>query len=152
MFWSLSLQFMPDETVLEDSGNQRTPGVKPMYSVFITNKRVIFRLDSLGSSMAQSFVYPEILDARPVTRMLIHYLALKTNGKEHFLHVPNPVYWSTKILDTKKNMPVTTRPGIHDAGRKRQDLQEMLVVLARHQILSQTELEEKKKMVDSIRL
>lgn len=156
MFWSLSLQFMPDESVLEDSTRRGRGGLKPAYSVFLTNKRAIFRFDGLGSTMAQSFLYHEIIEARPSQRMFITYLGLRTASKEYFLHVPEPEFWAPKILECKM---ITSRAaaGVQTSSgpivrRKKQDLIDMLDSLKRHTVLTQEEFDQKKKPVDTLKI
>jgi hypothetical protein len=150
MFWSLSLQLMPEETVLEDSTTHPVKGIKPAYSVFLTNKRVVFRFDGLGSSMTQSFLYNEISDARPTTRMMITYLGMKSGQKEHYLHIAEPEYWAGKILEVKKGMPEAPASRIEaDARIKKQELLTMLSVLHRNNILTAAEFDQKKKLVES---
>ena len=60
MFWTLSFELLPEEKIIDDTTRKVSAGIKPAYSVFLTNKRAIFRFDGLGSSMAQSFFYQEI--------------------------------------------------------------------------------------------
>lgn len=68
MFWSLSFHLLPDEEIVDDSTRKKSSGIKPAYSVFLTNRRAIFRFDSLGSSLTQSFFYHEIVDIKPCRR------------------------------------------------------------------------------------
>jgi len=158
MFWSLSLQLLPDETVIEDSTQQSTSGVKPTYSVFLTNKRAVFRFDGFGSSMAQSFTYDEITMTSTAKRMFITYLMLKTGTKEYYLHVPAPEHWASRILDTKAGMlpqaaPPPSRPapsGELAVQRKRRELHAMLETLRRHKLLTDAEVDEKKREVDTL--
>jgi hypothetical protein len=157
MFWSLSLQFLPGEKVIEDSSKQTPAGVKPAYSVFLTNKRVVFRFDGFGSTMAQSFTYDEIATAHAVKRMLITYLGLTTRTKEHFLHVPQPEYWASKILDTKASLhqaPVPPSPeapsGDTAVQRKRRELHDMLSTLRKHDVITDAELQDKTRIIDTI--
>jgi hypothetical protein len=156
MFWSLSLQLMPDESVLEDSTRRESDGLKPAYSVFLTNKRAIFRFDGLGSTMAQSFLYHEIIEARPSQRMFITYLGLRTATKEYFLHIPEPEFWAPKILEYKMitspaaaGVPTSPDPIVR---RKKQDLIDMLDSLKRHAILTREEFDQKKKLVETLKI
>ncbi len=151
MFWSLSLQLMPEETVLEDSTKRPVKGVKPAYSVFLTNKRVVFRFDGLGSSMTQSFLYPEITEVRPTRRLLVMYLCVKSGQKEHFLHIAEPDYWAGKITEFKTRKPEAPAGRI-DAGirMKKQELMTMLTTLRNNDILTAAEFDQKKKIVDSL--
>jgi hypothetical protein len=151
MFWSLSLQLMPEEIVLEDSTSRPVKGVKPAYSVFLTNKRVVFRFDGLGSSMVQSFLYHEITDACPSKRMLVNYLDVKSGQKDHYIHIAEPDYWAGRILALKKQFPEMPE-GRADAGRmKKQELLTMLSTLHRNNILTAVEFDQKKKLVESTR-
>ncbi len=150
MFWSLSLQLMPEETVLEDSTTRPVSGIKPAYSVFLTNKRVVFRFDGLGSSMTQSFLYHEISDVRPTTRMMITYLGVRSGQKEHYLHIAEPDYWAGKILEVKKGMPGAGAARTEAGTRiKKQELLTMLSVLHKNNVLSAAEFDQKKKLVES---
>jgi hypothetical protein len=156
MFWSLSLQLMPDESVLEDSTKRESGGLRPAYSVFLTNKRAIFRFDGLGSTMTQSFLYHEITEARPLQRMFITYLDLRTSSKEYFLHIPEPGYWAPKILEYK-NITSAAAAGVQATSspivrRKKQDLIDMLDSLKRHTILTQEEFDQKKKLVEALQI
>jgi hypothetical protein len=160
MFWSLSLQLLPDETVIEDSSKQAAPGVRPTYSVILTNKRAVFRFDGFGSAMTQSFTYDEITMAAAAKRMFITYLALRTQAKEYFLHVPEPDHWASRILDTKAGMlpqagPPSMRPaptGELAARRKRRELHAMIDVLRKHGVLSDAEARDKAAIVERAEL
>ncbi len=154
MFWSLSLQLIPGEAILEDSTGTGTDDVKPAYSVFLTNKRAVFRFDGLGSTMAQSFLYDEITEARPVRRMFITYLNVQARGKDYFLHTPEPEHWAARLLEAKRTVldePAVSSPaGAPAAGRKRDDLHRMLDHLRRHAILTDAEYAEKVRLLDRI--
>jgi hypothetical protein len=155
MFWSLTFKMMPDETIIEDSTKDAVSGLKPTYAVILTTKRIVFRFEAIGSSMTQSFTYQEISDARPVKRLMINYLHLQTPAKEYFLHTPNPEYWSAKIISLGKNLPSASgnsAPYERSASRKRQELGDMLDVLQHHKLLTTAEVEEKKKMLETLQL
>lgn len=158
MFWSLSLQLMPDESIIEDSTKQTATGLKPTYTVFLTNKRAAFRFDGFGSSMTQSFTLDEIVMAQTVKRMFISYLELKTRSKTYFLHIPNPDYWSARVLDARGDMtPASetsqdTPPPDPEGVRKERELLGMLDTLRRYGILNEDELEEKRKKVTGLSL
>jgi len=154
MFWTLSFQLMPDEIIIEDSTKQTAGGLKSTYSVFISNKRVMFRFDGIGSSMVQSFLYHEITDVKSVKRLLINYLCLRTPTSQYFLHTPNPDYWSAKIIDIKKNphalVDRTVLTAEQFAKKKRQELSDMLFTLQTYNLLSANEVERKKKILETI--
>ena len=153
MFWSLSLQLMPGEAMVEESKKHSVAGIQPVYSVHLTNKRVMFRFDSLGSSMTQSFLFEEIVEIRPAKRLLIVYLELKTAAKTHYLNISDPAYWSTRIpAAIKSSAPSPAEPAKDAAGEKRrQDLQSMLTTLRTYNLLSDAELADKRSRVESLR-
>gem|GEM_PF-6024576 len=45
MTWSLSFELLPGEEIREDSTRRDHDAIMAAYSVFLTNKRVIFRFD-----------------------------------------------------------------------------------------------------------
>jgi hypothetical protein len=145
---------MPDETIIEDSTKQTAGGLKPTYSVFLTNKRVIFRFDGIGSSVAQSFFYQEIVDVKPAKRLLINYLGLHTPTRQYFLHTSKPDYWSAKIIEIKNNLPSSAAgadlSAERSAKKKRQELGDMLLTLRTYNLLSADEVEQKKKMLETL--
>ena len=140
MFWSLSLQLLPEETIIEESPSPSSPGIRPTYSVFLTNKRVVFRFDGFGS-------------------MFITYLVLRTGAKEYFLHVAEPERWASRILDTKAGMlpqaappPARTVPSGELAIQwKRRELRAMLATLRKHDILTDAEVRDKARLIDELR-
>jgi len=153
MSWSFSFQLFPGEEVVDDSSRIQHAAVKPAYSVFLTNKRAIFRFDGLGSSLTKSFYYDEILDVRPTKRIFINYLLVRTNGKEHLLNIVDPEYWAEKILSIKKSVGKTSgvvedmRPVLNE---KKKELLDMLVILRKNSVLTENEYEEKVRLVDSL--
>lgn len=155
MFWSLSLHLMPDETILDDSSKQAVSVLKPTYSVFLSNKRVLFRFDGLGSSMTQSFLFSEIIDVRECKRMLVNYLELRTARKDHYLHIPQPAFWAARIIGQIRAAPgdAGDRPALErPALRKRQELRDMLDSLRKHNLLTKEEFDRKSRLVDDLQL
>ena len=155
MAWSFSFQLMPGEEVIEDSTSHQKPEIKSAYSVFLTNQRVIFRFDGLGSTLTQSFPYHEILDAKPATRLLISYLCVKTVKKDFYLNVSDADYWAEKIIGVKesmKNVPAA-KPSVRPISpeMKRRELHDMLAALKKNSLLTDSEFEEKVRMLDSQR-
>ncbi len=156
MVWSVSFSLMPDEEIVDDSTTKKYSGVKPAYSVFLTNKRAIFRFDGLGSSLAQSFSYNEILNARFCTRLFINYIEVRTEKKEYLLNVPDPGYWAEKILRLKETFkePFDRTPAIpfsSPEGKKR-ELLDMLMVLRKNSLLTEKELDEKVRLLSSMKM
>ena|SRR3990172_1261693 len=152
MFWSLSFQLLPEEVVLEDSASRGQSGIKPAYSVFLTNKRAIFRFDGLGSSLTQSFFYHEMLDIRPSRRLFFTYLLVKTEKRDFLLNTSEPEYWMNKILEIKKK--TVHEPAQQPAAspeRKKRELLDMLTVLRKNALLTDSELEEKIHQLDSMK-
>ena len=156
MVWSFSFCLMPDEKIIEESSD-RMHGVKikPAYSVFLSNQRAIFRLDSLGSSMTQSFPYQEILGTRVSSRFLIRYLVIKTAHKESLLHVADAEYWARRILEvreTLKSQPPAPKPAERPVTveMKRRALLDMLTVLRKNDLLTDEEFDEKVRRLSSL--
>ena len=151
MFWSMSFQLLPGEAIVDSSDShagKSSPGIKPAYSVFLTNKRVVFRFDSLRSSMVQSFQYAEILETGTRKRLFINYLSLKTKMKTHYLHVDPPQYWSGKIMDAKDEFTAGEAGPEKDGtdrreGEARDELLAMLKTLHENGVLTQAEFDEK---------
>ena len=155
MFWSLSFHLMPDEYVIEDSTSRSLAILKSTYSVFLTNKRVIFRFDGIGSSMAQSFIYREIDNVQLLKRLMINYLCVQTPAKHYFLHTPEPAYWADRILKMKRSLPQAPEVSIpaEPASRaKKQNLNDMLMTLRKYNLITDDELAEKKKLLEQQQL
>jgi hypothetical protein len=155
MFWSLSFHLMPDEYVVEDSTSRSLAVLKETYSVFLTNKRVIFRFDGIGSLMSQSFIYREIDQVQPLKRLMVNYLCIHTSTKQYFLHTPEPAYWADRILKMKKSVaqtPEVSRPAGPASRTKKQDLSDMLMTLRKYNLLTDAELAEKKKLLEKQQL
>ena len=156
MSWSLSFQLLPEEKVLDDSAGRPGSGVKASYSVFLTNRRAIFRFDSLGSSLTQSFFYHEIKSVTTSKRILIPYLHLKTEKKDCLLNVSEAEYWASRIkeminasaeAEATAQVPYQTSP-----ERRKKELVDMLTALQKNSLLTKEELEEKIRQIDSIKL
>jgi hypothetical protein len=155
MFWSFSFHLMSDETILEESTGRSLAVLKSTYSVFLTNKRVIFRFDGIGSSLAQSFLYSEIDRVQPLKRLMVNYLCVQTSAKQYFLHTPEPAYWAERILKMKKSVsqvPEASRPAGPVIRTKKQDLTDMLMTLRKYNLLTDAELAEKKKLLETQQL
>ena len=155
MFWTLSFELLPDEEVIDDSTRVSLSGIKPAYSVFLTNKRAIFRFDGLGSSLSQSFYYSEIQEVATSRRLFFTYLAVKAKKRNFLLHVADAPYWAKKILEIKNVSPSTevNRIGtqVSPESQKR-ELMDMLVILRKHSLLTDAELDEKVRLLDSMKL
>jgi hypothetical protein len=155
MFWSLSFQLLPDEIIVDDSLRRDRSAIRPAYSVFLTNRRAIFRFDGLGSSMTQSFFYEEIQDARPSKRLFFSYLLVKTEKKEFLLNTSDAEYWAEKILEIRQGVteygdsPLQQRP--LSPERRKRELLDMLTVLRKNELLTDDELEQKIHLLDSMK-
>ena len=154
MAWSFSFHLLPGERVVEDSAATCSDVVRPAYSIFLTDRRVIFRFDGLGSQLCSGYFYDEILDVRTVRRLLVHYLRIKTRTKESFYHISDPDEWSRKVL-AKKDEIIRTAAQPKDeavAGKlQKRALLDMLVVLHRNGILSDSEFEAKVKFLEDVK-
>ncbi len=103
MSWSLSFKLLPGEEVVEDSSKDQSALIKPVYSIILTNQRVIFRFDGLGSLLKKSFSYDKVRDAKAVSRFKISYLLIESDEGEHLFNVSDPELWSKKILSARDN-------------------------------------------------
>ena len=149
MFWSFSYQLTPDETIIEDSKDKPRSALRPLYSVLLTDKRAIFRFDSLGSTLSQTFYYQEIEDARPRRRLFIYYVEIKARNKTYLINAPNADYWAGKIMSMKeKDAPA--RKEMPDPGRgKKRALLHMLTALKDSSVLTEEEYEKKIKQIEA---
>lgn len=152
MFWSLSYQLLPGEDVIEDSSARTHPGIKPAYSIFLTTKRAIFRFDGIGSFLAQSFFYDEMLDIKPVKRLFVDYLLVKTKKREYFLNVPEADYWAKKIAGIRDGQkPEAKSVSHHTAKGEKKELLTMLMTLRRKGVLTEKEFDEKVSLLDTLK-
>lgn len=155
MFWNLSFHLLPDEVVIDDSSEKSQTGIKPAYSVFLTNMRAVFRFDGFGSSLTRSFFINEILDAKPTRRLFVNYISVRTREGEVLLNVAHPEYWSEKILNMRgplRESPEQTRPlPTISSERTKRELVDMLTTLKKHSLLTDGEFEEKIRLVDSMK-
>jgi Bacterial PH domain len=155
MFWTLSFELLPGEEIIDDTTRKVSSGIKPAYSVFLTNKRAIFRFDGLGSSLAQSFFYHEIQEVATSKRLFFTYLDIKAKKKTYLLHIADAPYWAKRILEIKNQTPVSAENRLNakpsPESRKR-ELMDMLIILRKHSLLNDSELEEKVQQLDSMKL
>ncbi len=155
MSWSFSFELLPGEEVVEDSTQRTHAVIKAAYSVFLTNKRVIFRFDGMGSYLSNAFFYADILDARPTTRLFFNYLILKTKRKEYLFNVPETAYWIGRINEEKEKHAGLV-PDISEADtvapeKKKRMLLDMLTVLHKNNILSEKEFEAKVQLLETLK-
>jgi hypothetical protein len=154
MFWTLTFEMMPGEEIIDDTTRKGHSGIKSAYSVFLTNKRAIFRFDGLGSSLSQSFFYNEIQDVTTTKRLFFTYLELKAKKKNLLFHIADADYWAKKILEIMKQIPASNENRF-DAKpspvSKKRELMDMLTILRKHSLLTDSELEEKVQLLDSMK-
>jgi hypothetical protein len=155
MFWSFSFQLLPDEKVIEDSVRRPQPAIKASYSIFLTNKRIIFKFDGLGSTLTQSFFYQEIASATPVKRLFITYLDLRTEKRKVVLNISEVEYWAGRIREMIKvsaeAVASQAKPPQISPERKKRELLDMLTILHKNSLISNEELEEKIHLLDSLK-
>ncbi len=155
MFWTLTFEMLPGEEIIDDTTRKRRSGIKPVYSVFLTNKRAIFRFDGLGSSLSQSIFYNEIQDVAATKRLFFTYLEVKTKKKSLLFHVSDAPYWLKRIREIKNEFPAyeENRLGTKPLPQSRKrELMDMLTILTKHSLLTDSELEEKVHLLDSMKL
>lgn len=104
MSWAVSFKLLLGEEIIEDSSENQHALIKPVYSILLTDKRVIFRFDGLGSLLKKSFYYNEIHDAKPIKRLNISYLFIKSKGREYLFNTSDSEFWSKKIMSIKENI------------------------------------------------
>ncbi|NJD55300.1 MAG: hypothetical protein FIA94_02715 [Nitrospirae bacterium] len=153
MSWSFSFELLPGEAVVEDSTKRETDVIKSVYSVFLTNKRVIFRFDGMGSYLSNAFFYSDVLDARITRRLFVNYLILKTKRKDHLFNIPEPEYWSRQILSAREKIgdigaEAKAVDAVSPEGKKK-TLLDMLIVLHKNNLLTEKEFEEKVNFLDT---
>jgi hypothetical protein len=154
MVWGLSFQLTPDEEIIDDSVRREQSGIRSAYTVYLTNKRLIFRLDGFGSSLTQAFSYHEIVDVKVCERLFINYIKVTTASKDYFLNVPDPDYWSKKILDVKeslKGLPEVAKTEAVSPVVKKRELLDMLTILRKNLLLTDDEFEEKIQLLNSMK-
>ncbi len=150
MVWNLSFQLLPGEEVLEDSTGIASTGIKPAYSVFLTNRRALFRFNGLGSSLTQSFPFTQITEIRACKRLFINYLLIKTENKDYLLNISEPDYWAGRIGEARNRYGFE---GVKASPqRKKRDLLDMLTVLRKSGLLTDAELDEKIKLLDRLEI
>ena len=155
MSWSFSFELLPGEEIVEDSTKRETEVIKSAYSVFITNKRVIFRFDGMGSYLSNAFFYHDVLDAKITKRLFVHYLILKTKRKDHLFNIPEPEYWSKQIRDAQdrfRDIVAEVKGGeAVPPEKKKKTLLDMLIVLHKNNVLTEKEFEEKVHILDTLK-
>ena len=155
MSWSFSFELLPGEEVVEDSTKRNYDVIKAAYSVFLTNKRVIFRFDGMGSYLSNAFFYTDVLEAKQTTRLFFNYLILKTRRKEYLFNIPETDYWIKRIIEEKdKYQEASLDVKEIDAvppDKKKRILLDMLTVLHKNRVLSEKEFEDKVQLLDIIK-
>lgn len=154
MSWSFSFELLPGEEVIEDSTQRTHDVIKAAYSVFLTNKRVIFRFDGMGSYLSNAFYYTDVLGVKQTTRLFFNYLILKTRRKEYLFNIPEADYWTKQILVSKEKFKGVA-PDSKDidsvpSEKKKLMLLDMLTVLHKNRVLTEKEFEDKVHFLDSI--
>ena len=147
MKWNISLKLEQGEEFIEKQQDGRKFGLKAMYTPVLTNKRALFRFNSLNTNMVGSFAYSEITGVQTVSRLLIKYLKVSTKNKDHLLHVDDPDEWARKIKEFKERY----RPnGCAAAVVRKPSLPELLAMietLKEFGLLSPDEFEAKRRMI-----
>lgn len=153
MSWSFSFELFPGEEIIEDSTKRETDVIKSTYSVFLTNKRVIFRFDGMGSYLSNAFFYNDVLDTKITKRLFVNYLILKTKRKDHLFNIPDPDYWSRQIHSARDRFgdARAEAKGVETASpeKKKKTFLDMLIVLHKNNLLTEKEFEEKVNLLDT---
>lgn len=114
MGWKTSFRLRPDEEIIDTSMEAEKGLIKPVYSVILTNQRVLFNFNPLnspilGSSLWNSFDYNDISKVEVVSRLFVKYLKIITPRRVYYLNVSNPDYWVKRIIDFKEEFSETSR-------------------------------------------
>lgn len=154
MSWSFSFELLPGEEIVEDSTKRETDVIKSAYSIFLTNRRVIFRFDGMGSYLSNAFFYHDVLDAKITKRLFVSYLILKTKRKDYLFNIPEPEYWTKQIRaaqDRFRDIVAEVKGGEAVAPeKKKKTLLDMLIVLHKNNLLTEKEFEEKVRTLDTL--
>jgi hypothetical protein len=116
MNWSFSVKLMPGETVVDKPEDARLFGIKTVHTPILTNRRAMFKFNSLSTGLIQSFNYDEIDDARPANRLMIKYLRLICGSKEYYMNVDVPEEWALKIMGYKDQFGESPKAGAAHAA------------------------------------
>ena len=101
MKWNLSYRLDPAEDVLEEDEFERKLGLQAMYSYVLTDRRVLFRFNSLNTKLTQSFTYGEIQSADTVSRLMVRYLKITSAGRDYLINVRDPEGLAAKLMENK---------------------------------------------------
>ena len=145
MKWSISIRLMPGEEIVGQDNLNTKFGLMPTHSAVLTNRRAIFRFNSLNTKMVQSFDISEIESAEVVSRLLIKYLKMRAGGKDYYYNVETPEEWAGRIsaaVAVNKAAPAR-EPVKVSLG----ELLMMLETLKKYGLLTEDEFEVKRKMI-----
>jgi len=114
MGWKISFRLRPDEEIIDTSMGAEKGLIKPLYSVVLTNQRVLFNFNPMsspliGSTLWNSFDYDEISKVEVVSRLFVKYLKVITKRRQYYLNVSNPDYWIKRIMDFKEEFSNRSR-------------------------------------------
>lgn len=161
MNWSFSYKLQPGEVIVDEPPDDRGFGLKTVHTPVLTNRRAMFRFNTLSSGLIQSFTYDEISDVRPANRLMIKYLRLMAGNREYYLNVDEPEEWALKIMGYQEMLRAgqAVKPARNEAtmplsgaGRAsgawtKQELLDMLLKLHEAGVLTDTEFDEKEKLL-----
>lgn len=155
MAWSFSFELLPGEEIIEDSTKRTREVIKPAYTVFLTNKRIIFRFEGMGSYLSNAFFLADVLEAGQIKRLFINYLILKTRRKEYLFNIPETEYWIRRLYEEKERHAVAVsemrEPDSLNPEKNKRMLLDMLTVLHKNRVLSEQEFDEKVHLLDTIK-
>ena len=92
MGWAISFRLKPGEEIIDTSMETEKGVMKPVYSVVLTNQRVLFNFNPMsssiiGSSLWKSFDFNEISKVEVVMRLFVKYLKVITQRRDYYLNV-----------------------------------------------------------------
>jgi len=103
MAWCMSLKLLPEEWIIDEGESTTHYGMMPEHTPIITNKRILFKYNTLSTGLVKSFRFDDVSDVATETRFGISYLKVTAVGRFHYMKVNDPEVWATKIQDALVN-------------------------------------------------
>lgn len=147
MAWGLSTCLAEDERILDNSIPDFRPGLGPLYTVCLTQKRVLFRFNPLRSGLCKAFMLADIDKAFVARRFFVNYVGVEAENKTHYFRTSEPEYWAVRINELSCGSGHHARSGeadssIEEKGR-RSALLRIFYGLRKKSVITEPELREK---------
>lgn len=143
---SLTFHLETGEEVLEQDKILEEGGVvkfASLFSVMLTNKRVIFRYSGIATGYSLYFTYEEIQEVTITRRLFVDYILVKTkDGGEYVVNAGNPKHWAARIMESREQFSSAEEKAV-------EELTLMLETLWKNGLLTPEEMQEKKERLMS---